>query len=316
MAQRLGEASSVHKHRWRSLTLMSVERRSTDTLWPGGFRAALCIRVDVETVNCLLKGVPNLMELFDNYGFKATFFVPMGSDLLGRSIKAEDLPRYLRLEPLKKFGVKNILYGLLLPPPDIGKQHSAELRTIAECGHEVGLHGFDHAKWVRKIRLLPCEDVEEMFIKGYKEFTNIFGREPRSFASPGFMYTESVLSLLDRHGFLYGSDTRGVLPFWPRIRGTSFKTLQVPVTMPNLEELSWRGLNDREALMRISSALKEKVASGGLATILIHPSYEGLLKRRLFSALLEIMERWRDEVWVTTMEEVASWWIQHSSKVS
>lgn len=133
-------------------------RHSTLINWPGGFKAAFCIRVDVETVNCLLRGVPALLELFDKYSIKATFFVPMGPDRLGRNFKTKDLLKYLRLDPLKKFGLRNLLYGLLLPPPEMGKHHSPEIRSIEKRGHEVGLHGFGHANWARSIRLLTEED--------------------------------------------------------------------------------------------------------------------------------------------------------------
>ena len=86
--------------------------------WPKGARCAFCFRVDVETTNCLLHGVPPMLKAFDEYDFKATFFVPMGPDRLSRNFKPKDLPRYLQLEPMKKFGLKNmdllLRKGLLL----------------------------------------------------------------------------------------------------------------------------------------------------------------------------------------------------------
>ncbi len=282
----------------------------TPVEWPRGFKTAICIRVDVETVNCLLRGVPNLLELFDKYSFKATFFVPMGPDCLGRNFKTSDLTRYLRLVPLKKFGLKNLLYGLLLPPPEMGK-HRSELTSIAEHGHEVGLHGYNHAEWARSLHL-PQQDTEKMFLKGYNEFTEIFGKRPKAFSSPEFKTTEHILSMLDRYDFLYGSDSRRQTPFWPKNERRTFETLQVPVTMPNLEELSWRGMSDREALKHVYSELEKKIEFGGLAVFLIHPSYEGLWKRSLFSALLNFIDRRRDELWITTMEEVTRWWLSQA----
>lgn len=280
--------------------------------WPEGARSALCFRVDVESVNCLLHGVPAMLKAFDEYDFKATFFVPMGPDRLGRNFKPKDLPRYLNLEPVKKFGLKNLLHGLLLPTPDIGKDYGPELRRIGGRGHEVGLHGFCHADWARTIRRLPDEEVEDIFLKGYRDFIHVFGARPKGFASPEFKFTEKVLDMLDRLGFLYGSDVRSQFPFWPRLRGRRLRTLQVPVTLPNLEELSWMGLSDEEAFKHICSEVEKKMRSGGLAVLLTHPSYEGLWKHRLFSALLKFLSEKREELWVTTIEEAADWWIHNA----
>lgn len=280
--------------------------------WPDGARSAFCFRVDVETVHCLRHGVPAMLKAFDEYEVKATFFVPMGPDRLGRSFKPQDVPRYLQLDPMKKFGVKNLLHGLLLPSPDMGQNYGPELRQIDGCGHEVGLHGFGHADWARSIQRLPDDEVEHIFHQGYRDFIHVFELQPKGFASPEFKVTEKVLELLDRYDFLYGSDVRGQFPFRPQIRGQSFRTLQVPVTLPNLEELRWKGLSDVEAYEHLCSKIEKNMKSGGLGVLLMHPSYEGLWKHRLFSALLKFLGRRREELWVTTLKEAADWWIRNA----
>ena len=277
--------------------------------WPNGSRAAFCLRVDVESENCLIKGVPILLDLFNEYDIKVTFFLPMGPDRLGANFKVRSLPRYLHLDPLMKFGLKNLLHGLVLPPPNMGKRYSSEMRAIANYGHEVGLHGYDHTRWAQSLRYVPDEEVQKLFIKGFEEYTKVFGKRPKAFASPEFVWTPATLEMLDQHQFLYGSDTKGSLPFWPKIRGRAFKTLQVPVTLPNLEELSHRGISDRKALMLLCKVLEKKIRMGGLATLLIHPSYEGIWKKDLLLSLLDFITKKRDELWIVPMEEVAKWWI-------
>jgi peptidoglycan/xylan/chitin deacetylase (PgdA/CDA1 family) len=286
---------------------MQVDKVTSIEL-PKGFESVFSLRIDIETVNCLLKGVPVLLNLLKNYKTKATFFVPMGPDNLSKNYKIKDIPKYLRLEPLKKFGLKNIFHGTLIPSPDFAKLYALNLKNIVHHGHEVGLHGYNHTKWVKLIRNLPDEEVEKLFLKGYNEYIKVYEKKPKAFASPEFMWTEKTLSLLDQYNFLYGSDIRGSLPLQPKIKGKLFKTLQIPVTLPNLEELRNTGMNDRKALEVVCKKIEEKINSKSLGVLLIHPSYEALWKQELLHTIFDYIERNRNRLWIAKMEEVATWY--------
>ena len=60
---------------------------------------------------------------------------------------------------------------------------------------------------------------------------------PQSFAAPGWQATDTSLTVQDRQRFLYCSDTRGVFPFLPMMQGQIYQTLQIPTTLPTLDEV-------------------------------------------------------------------------------
>lgn len=276
--------------------------------WPDGFKAAFSLRVDVESSNCLLKGVPILLGILERYDLRATFFIPMGPDRVGVSFDRGRVGSYLKLNPLRKFGLKAILRGSLLPPLDLGE--ICLKMGLKASRYEIALHGYDHSGWVHAVRRGCPWMVGALFRKGYSEYRRIFGGAPKGFASPEFRWTIEILEMLDEFNFLYGSDFRGRLPFKPRVNGRIYRTLQIPVSLPNLEELSWAGLRDDKALKAVVKAIEGVIRRGGLAVLLVHPSYEVLLKRSLLESILEYVDRRRDDLWVATMSEVAEYWVE------
>ncbi|MEM2314566.1 MAG: polysaccharide deacetylase family protein [Candidatus Bathyarchaeia archaeon] len=275
--------------------------------WPNGFKATFALRVDIETSNCLIKGIPTLLKILEEHNLKTTFFIPMGPDRTLIGFDRSRMKSYLRLSPLKKFGLKTVLRWLANPRIDMGELCAKMGLNNLNGHHEIALHGYDHAFWAKSIyRMTPIE-IRELFMRGYSEYRRVFGREPLGFASPEFKWTPETLSLLDELGFLYGSDFRTEAPFKPAVGGRAYKTIQIPVTLPNLEELSWAGLSDEKAVKAIIKSIEAKINSGGLATLLIHPSYEAIWKRRQLEIILRYVSENRDSLWTATMSEIARW---------
>lgn len=274
--------------------------------WPNGFKAAFALRVDVEASSCLLRGIPALWEILEEHEIKASFFIPMGPDRTWLGFNWARAKSYLKLEPLRKFGLKTIMRGLLSTPSEMGRL-CIESGVNQLRGCEFALHGYDHAGWVRGIRRKAPGEVKAILLRGICEYRRVFGRKPLGFASPEFKWTAETLRLLDELGFKYGSDFRADAPFKPVINGLTLKTIQIPVTLPNLEELSWAGLSDNEALKAILKSLEAKINSGRLAVLLIHPSYEALWKRRQLETVLRHVAENRGKLWITTMDKIAEW---------
>lgn len=274
--------------------------------WPGGLEAAFSLRVDVETSNCLIRGLRVLNGILEEHGLKATVFIPMGPDRVWMGFNRSRVKGYLRLNPVRKFGLKTLMGGLLFPPWDMGELCIEA--GVNRLGHEFALHGYDHAGWARTIRGKPPHEAMALFMKGYSEYRRVFGKPPMGFASPEFKWTAETLRLLDTLGFKYGSDFKSEAPFKPVIGGAAYNTLQIPVTLPNLEELSLAGLSDAKALKAVEMALDWKIRSGGLAVLHIHPSYEVLFKKDIFEALLKYVDARRDRLWTATMAEIADYW--------
>jgi len=202
------------------------------------------IAVHVDTYEGMKKGVPALLALFQKYGIKASFFVPMGKDHTGWTVKRI----FKRKGFLKKTGTgriwaaavspKTLMYGLLLPGPQIAKKNRELLRQITGEGHELGIHGHDHVYWHDRIKGFDrksTEDEVEKLLTVYRELTGV---EARSFAAPGWMINPHVLRCFQEKGLAYSSDTRrGTALFYPEMGGEKFRVLQIPTTLPTLDEV-------------------------------------------------------------------------------
>src|SRR5438874_146393 len=72
--------------------------------------------------------------------------------------------------------------------------------------------------------------------QGRAAFERVFGRPPRSIAAPGWVATEAHLLAQETFALSYASDCRGLDVFVPTIGGKDLTTIQVPVTLPTLDE--------------------------------------------------------------------------------
>jgi hypothetical protein len=89
----------------------------------------------------------------------------------------------------------------------------------------------------------------------------------------------------DEAGLLYASDTRNGSPFFPRLDGRVFKTLEIPSTLPAFDELlGRRGYPDD----RIVPLYLSLLGADRPNVLTIHAEIEGMGKRSLFRALLRI----------------------------
>ena len=86
----------------------------------------LALKIDVDTYRGTRDGVPRLVELLKQHGAGATFLFSLGPDHTGRAIKRVFRPGFLnkvrRTSVVSHYGVNTLLYGTLLPGPDIGRR--------------------------------------------------------------------------------------------------------------------------------------------------------------------------------------------------
>ncbi len=222
------------------------------------------------------KGAPVLLSLFRRYGIKASFFVPMGKDDTGWTVKRiftrkGFLKTQGRIGFLDTWGAKTLMYGTLLPGPRIARKNADILEAIVKDGHEVGIHGLDHVYWHDHIKHLDKERTEELLEKAVKTYQEILGAAPLSFAAPGWMINTHALRFFETYGFEYTSDTRGKEPFFPVLNGRRFKVLQMPTTLPTLDEVVGIAGTDQPSLAEYYfSLLKE-----GVNILTIHTQLEG-----------------------------------------
>ncbi len=201
----------------------------------------IALKVDVDTLVGLTTGVPALLALFRERGIQASFFITCGPDHSGRAIRRllrpGFLPKMWRMGPLKTYGLKTLLSGTLLPAPLIGERAPEIFRQIAEEGHEVGIHGYDHVLWQDRLHRMGPVEIAEELQQAIRVYEGIMGQKPRASASPGWQCTAESLAVQEEEGFAYCSDVRGSTLFFPRVGGRVFRTLQIPTTLPTMDEI-------------------------------------------------------------------------------
>ncbi len=247
----------------------------------------LSIKVDVDTDRGTRIGVPNLLSLFDEFDIKATFLFSLGPDNTGRAIKRVFRKGFLskvsRTGVVSAYGIRTLLNGVLLPGPHVGRRNEGVMRATRDKGHEIGIHCYDHIRWQDGLATMRREEVFNEFSKARNEFERIFGEAARTAGSAGWQANGFSLAEYDDARLLYASDARGTHPFFPRSGGVVFKTLQIPTTLPTLDELLGRPEYPEERIVdRYLSLLKE----GTVNVLTIHAELEGMRHLSLFRSLL------------------------------
>lgn len=259
----------------------------------------LAIRVDVDTRVGLREGVPRLLDLFRHYSVRASFFVSFGPDNSGKAVRRLWRPSFLlkmlRTNPFRLYGVRTLLSGTLLPSAPIGEGAPEILRAITNEGHELGIHGYDHVRWQDCLEKMGEQGIASELSQGVAAYESLLGTRPMSSAAPGWRCTLTSLTVQEKFQFLYASDVRGLYPFLPVHEGQDFKTLQIPTTLPTMDEMIGREKDINGSLL---SSLRE-----GLNVHTIHAEVEGRPYLSLFKRFLN--EVCRKDIEMVTLHEVA-----------
>lgn len=204
----------------------------------------LALRVDVDTRRGLDEGVPRLLELFRRLGVRASFFVTMGPDHSGLALRRAWRPSFLlkmwRTRAWRLYGLGTLLSGTLRRPRLVGAEAPELLRQIASEGHEVAPHGWDHVGWQDRVDRWQPDGVRTELRHAVEAIRRALGTAAQASAAPGWRATPMALLVQEEFGFRYASDTRGPEIFRPTVDGIALKTLQVPTTMPTMDELIGR----------------------------------------------------------------------------
>ncbi len=110
--------------------------------------------------------VPHMLRFFDDHELKTTFFV-VGQDAA------------------------------------LERNHDP-IAMLAEDGHEIGNHSFQHEPW---LHLFSQRQLEDEFDRTEAAIENITGMRPVGFRGPGFSRCQRVLQLLMRRGYEYDAST-------------------------------------------------------------------------------------------------------------
>ncbi len=254
----------------------------------------LALKIDVDTYRGTLTGVPQLVALLRRYEAEASFYFSLGPDHTGRAVMRAFRPGFMgkvkRTSVLSHYGLKTLLYGTLLPGPDIGKSCADVMKSVAAAGYEVGIHCWDHIKWQDGVEAADQDWTEAQMNKACARFSEIFEKPARAHAAAGWQMNAHALRLTQRLGFAYASDTRGSTPFMPIYNGELIACAQLPTTLPTLDEIIGSdGVtpdNAHETLLKLT----ERVEQDHVYTL--HAELEG---QKLAPVLERLLEGWRSQ---------------------
>jgi peptidoglycan/xylan/chitin deacetylase (PgdA/CDA1 family) len=254
----------------------------------------LGLKVDVCTYDGLRLGVPNLLRLFRRHGVRASFFVALGPDTTGRAIvrafRTGFLSKLRRTQALRTYGIRTILSGTLLPSRHVGRRLAPVLREILAAGHELAIHGYDHRRWQDRVTRMDEGSIQDELRRAVEIYREVAGREPRGFGAPGWQLSSASLQLLEKLDLAYASDTRGTQPFYPRIHGRTLRTLQLPTTLPTLDEVL--GMNGVDA-GGYADLVRRRVAGSPWNVLTLHAEMEGSRFLNAADRLLQMLQEAR-----------------------
>ena len=274
----------------------------------------VALKVDCDTDEGTREGVPRLLEILAARGIRATFFFTLGPDRSGVAIRRVFtrkgfLKKMLRSKAPSLYGWRTMLSGTLLPAPMIGARGAGQMRAAAAAGHETGVHGWDHVGWHDRLDRMSLEEIRADYGRAHAEYLRIFGMPARISAAPGWTANARSLAVQEERSLLYTSDTRRGPPFFPAAGGKTFRTLEIPTTLPTLDEtLAWPTLRsdaDQRTFFR--------EAARGTQVHTLHAEIEGRSKAGLFASILD---DWRaDGVAFPLLSELAREVLAHHDAV-
>ncbi len=265
--------------------------------------ATLGLKLDVDTLRGYREGVPALFELFDRLQVRATIFFSMGPDNSGKAIRRifrkGFLSKMRRTSAVSTYGIKTMLYGTLLPAPRIVESEPSILLEAMARGHECAVHSWDHVQWQDNLDRMAPEAIRSSLRQAFDLFERITGKRSRACAAPAWKVNGESLSAQEELGLDYCSDSRGRFPFFPSWQNRTFSTLQIPSTLPTLDEIL--GLEGRTPKLANRTLLEG--LENGINVHTFHAEMEGIGQIGLFESFLR--ECRAEGVRFSTLGEIA-----------
>ena len=106
------------------------------------------------------------------------------------------------LETLDQLGIKITFFIVGLDAAE--DRNGKALRAIADAGHEIGNHSFEHEPW---LHLYTPEQVRSELQQADAAIQPATGRKPIGFRGPGFSWSEDVLETLVELGHRFDAST-------------------------------------------------------------------------------------------------------------
>jgi undecaprenyl phosphate-alpha-L-ara4FN deformylase len=255
----------------------------------------IALKIDVDTYRGTCEGVPRLVDALKRFEAQATFFFSLGPDHTGRAIKRVFRPGFVgkvsRTSVVEHYGIKTLLYGTLLPGPDIGRRCADIMRSVRDAGFEVGIHCFDHIRWQDHVANEDADWTQREMQRAVDRFIDIFNEPPKAHAAAGWQMNRHALRLTQRLGFEYSSDTRGNCPFIPTVNAEIIACPQLPTTLPTLDELlNADGVTEETLVAHLLQLTEQAPSTGHVFTL--HAELEG---GKLLPVFEQLLDGWKKQ---------------------
>jgi undecaprenyl phosphate-alpha-L-ara4FN deformylase len=253
----------------------------------------LALKIDVDTLRGTREGVPRLLDILRRHDAGATFLFSVGPDHTGRAIRRVFRPGFFekvqRTSVVRHYGVKTLLYGTLLPGPDIGRSAGDVMRRTRDEGFEVGVHAWDHVKWQDGLDGACAEWTGKQMKLACDRFTDIFKEAPHTHGAAGWQMNVHAMRLTQVLGFEYCSDGRGTYPHLPVWNAELIRCPQLPTTLPTLDELiGTEGITEDNVAECVLALTATPPEVGHIFTL--HAELEGM---RLAPAFEQLLAGWK-----------------------
>jgi undecaprenyl phosphate-alpha-L-ara4FN deformylase len=259
----------------------------------------IALKVDVDTLRGTLEGTPTLLALFQQLGIHATILFSLGPDHTGRALKRVFRPGFFakvqRTSVVEHYGLRTLLYGTLLPGPDIGRRGTPVMLDARAADHEVGIHTWDHTLWQDNVTKRDARWTQRQMRLAYERFEEIFGEKPSTHGAAGWQMNEAALRELDVWGLTYASDGRvrdpSDGPYKISVDGkTPLACIQMPTTLPTFDEVIGIDGMDANAAARFLLDITQQRRHNHVFTL--HSELEGAKLKPAFETLLK---GWQDQ---------------------
>jgi undecaprenyl phosphate-alpha-L-ara4FN deformylase len=256
----------------------------------------LALKIDVDTLRGAREGAPRLVELLQRHDARATFLWALGPDRTGRAIRRAFRQGFAskaqRRNVVSHYGKRALLYGTVLPGPDLGRRARDAMRAVRDAGFECGVHGFDIAGWLAGVAEGDAQWTATEMQRAVERFGEVFGSPPTVQGAPGWQTNVHALRLTQRLGFDYCSDGRGFCPHLPVWNAELVRCPQLPTTLPTLDELiGCDGVDPTNVASHLLSITAEPAASH---VYTVHADFEG---GRLAPVFEQLLIGWKAQGW-------------------
>jgi undecaprenyl phosphate-alpha-L-ara4FN deformylase len=254
----------------------------------------LALKIDVDTWRGTLQGVPRLVEILRRHRAGASFLFSLGPDHTGRAITRVFRPGFMkkvqRTSVVSHYGIKTLMYGTLLPGPDIGRRGADILRATRDAGFETAIHCWDHVKWQDGVEHADPAWTEREMRRAHQRYAEVFGTDAPGHGAAGWQMNAHALRMTQRLGYRWASDCRGSHPFIPVWNAEIVACPQLPTTLPTLDELV--GVDDLTPENVHQHLLRLSVEATGDQVFTLHAELEGL---KFGDTLERLLTGWREQ---------------------